>query len=76
MSLRVRWRRSRLGPRLPRVVIPNGEVFTKAVIVNTAYGKRRSEHIVGIGYGDDIETAKQVIRDAVKSSRSLERPCS
>jgi small conductance mechanosensitive channel len=54
-----------------RVVIPNGEVFTKAVIVNTAYGKRRSEHIVGIGYGDDIETAKQVIRDAVKGVRGV-----
>ena len=42
-----------------RVVIPNGEVFTKALIVNTAYEKRRSEHIVGIGYGDDIEEAKK-----------------
>jgi small conductance mechanosensitive channel len=49
-----------------RVVIPNTEVFTKTVTVNTAYDKRRSEHIVGIGYGDDIETAKQVILDAVK----------
>jgi small conductance mechanosensitive channel len=49
-----------------RVVIPNAEVFTKLVTVNTAYEKRRLEHIVGIGYGDDIETAERVIVDAMK----------
>jgi small conductance mechanosensitive channel len=49
-----------------RVVIPNAEVFTKSVTVNTAYEKRRSEHVVGIGYGDDIEAAKRVILDAVR----------
>src|SRR5438128_3051328 len=47
-------------------MIPNAEVFTMAMTVNTAYEKRRSEHIVGIGYRDDIETAKHVILDAVK----------
>jgi small conductance mechanosensitive channel len=54
-----------------RVVIPNAEVFTKSVTVNTAYEKRRSEHIVGIGYGDEIETAKQVILDAVKEVQGV-----
>ncbi len=48
------------------IMIPNAEVFTMAMTVNTAYEKRRSEHIVGIGYRDDIETAKHVILDAVK----------
>lgn len=54
-----------------RVVIPNGEVFTKAVIVNTAYPKRGSEHVVGIGYGDDIALAKQVTLDAVKATAGV-----
>jgi len=48
------------------IMIPNAEVFTMPMTVNTAYEKRRSEHIVGIGYRDDIETAKHVILDAVK----------
>ncbi|MBV9182551.1 MAG: mechanosensitive ion channel family protein [Acidobacteria bacterium] len=48
-----------------RVVIPNSEVFTKALIVNTAYESRRAEQVVGIGYGDDIETAKRVIVKAL-----------
>jgi Mechanosensitive ion channel/McrBC 5-methylcytosine restriction system component len=39
-----------------RIVIPNTDLFTKAVTVNTAYAQRRSEYVVGIGYGDDIDT--------------------
>jgi small conductance mechanosensitive channel len=48
-----------------RVVLPNSEVFTKSLTVNTAYESRRVEHIVGIGYGDDIDAAKRVILDAL-----------
>jgi small conductance mechanosensitive channel len=48
-----------------QVVIPNAEVFTKSLTVNTAYENRRLEHLVGIGYGDDMDTAKQVIIEAV-----------
>lgn len=49
-----------------RVVIPNADLFTDSVIVNTAADKRRSEYDVGIGYGEDIETARAVVLDAVK----------
>lgn len=44
-----------------RVVIPNGELFTNSVMVNTAFENRRLEYDIGIGYSDDIDTAKQVI---------------
>ena len=44
-----------------RVVIPNSELYTNRVIVNTAYPHRRLAVDVGIGYGDDIGTAKQVV---------------
>lgn len=40
-----------------RIVIPNGEIYTHAVTVNTAFDQRRSQYDVGIGYGDDIEEA-------------------
>jgi len=48
-----------------RVVIPNSELFTNSVMVNTAWENRRVEYDVGIGYGDDIDQAKQLIRDAI-----------
>ena len=49
-----------------RVVIPNGQLFTNAVLVNTAFEKRRMEYDVGIGYGDDIELARRVILDVLQ----------
>ncbi len=48
-----------------RVVIPNGELLTNAVTVNTAYAHRRLEYDVGIGYGDDIAQAKKLLLEAV-----------
>lgn len=49
-----------------RVLIPNGELFTNAMRVNTAYASRRSQYDVGIGYGDDLATAQTVFLEAVK----------
>lgn len=48
-----------------RVIIPNGELFTKSVMVNTAFDNRRVEYDIGIGYGDDIATAKRLILETV-----------
>ncbi len=48
-----------------RVVIPNSDLFTQKVMVNTAFSKRRVKYDVGIGYGDDIDRAKAVILEAV-----------
>ncbi len=50
-----------------RIVIPNAELFTNSVTVNTAFDKRRMEYDVGIGYGDDIDHAKQLILEALYS---------
>jgi small conductance mechanosensitive channel len=49
-----------------RVIIPNSSVYTESVTVNTAFGQRRSEYDVGIGYGDDVRRACEVIRQALK----------
>jgi small conductance mechanosensitive channel len=40
-----------------RVVIPNSDIYTSPVVVNTAFEKRRDEIIIGIGYGDDPAAA-------------------
>ncbi len=50
-----------------RIVIPNSELFTNAVTVNTAFEKRRLQYDVGIGYGDNIELAKRLILEAMHS---------
>lgn len=58
-----------------RIVIPNSELFTNSVIVNTAFDSRRLEYDIGIGYGDDIDTARQLMLDAVhETSGVLEDP--
>ena len=55
------------------VVIPNADVYSKAVTVNTAFEKRRSEYAFGIGYGDDIGRATQVILDALATVEGVEK---
>jgi small-conductance mechanosensitive channel len=50
-----------------RIVIPNGDLFTKAVTVNTAYEKRRLQYDIGIGYGDDITRARCIMLDTVRA---------
>ncbi len=51
-----------------RVVIPNSDIYTGGVIINTAHDSRRSEYDIGIGYGDDVGQAARVAVDAVKST--------
>lgn len=58
-----------------RIVIPNSELFTNSVTVNTAFENRRLEYDIGIGYGDDINTAKQLILEAIHETDGvLENP--
>ncbi len=48
-----------------RIVIPNSNLFTNSVTVNTAHEKRRLQYDIGIGYGDDIAHAKRILLNAV-----------
>lgn len=50
-----------------KIVIPNAELFTNSVKVNTAYEKRRLEYDIGIGYGDDIAEAKRIILEVLQN---------
>ncbi|WP_419805515.1 mechanosensitive ion channel family protein [Terriglobus sp.] len=54
-----------------RVVIPNSNIFTEAVMVNTAFPKRRLQYDVGIGYGDDIEHARELMLNALRGSETV-----
>lgn len=47
------------------VVIPNSELYTKRVVVNTAYDTRRLSVEVGIGYDENIADARATILEAI-----------
>ncbi len=42
-------------------------MFTNSVTVNTAFESRRLQYDVGIGYGDDIDRAKELMLEALHS---------
>ena len=54
-----------------RVVVPNTDLFTGLVTVNTAFETRRLEHVIGISYNDDIETAIAVLEDVMRHAPSV-----
>ena len=58
-----------------RAVLPNGDVYTSAILVRTAYKNRRVRLSVGIGYQDSIERARSVIRQVLdKTEEVLNEP--
>jgi small conductance mechanosensitive channel len=54
-----------------RVVIPNAELFTNSVTVNTAFPQRRMEYDIGIGYGDDLEKARAIILTVMQEAEGV-----
>lgn len=53
-----------------RAVVPNAELFTNSVLVNTAFERRRVEYDIGIGYNSDIEEAKRIILDVLQHAEA------
>ncbi|WP_170319808.1 mechanosensitive ion channel family protein [Polyangium spumosum] len=53
------------------VVVPNGEVYTRGMIVRTAYGHRRVRLGVSISYFDDIDVDREVIRGALSRTEGV-----
>lgn len=54
-----------------RVIVPNALIYTDPVIVISAYNVLRSEYDVGIGYGDDIGRAKEILLDVVRATEGV-----
>jgi small-conductance mechanosensitive channel len=54
-----------------RVVIPNGDVYTSAIVVRTAYPIRRVRFTVGVGYPDSLEEGRAVIARAVAGTEGV-----
>jgi len=57
------------------IFIPNGDLSNGSVTNFTTEGTRRVDFIFGIGYGDDLKKAKNVLTDLIKQeSRILNNP--
>jgi len=54
-----------------RVVIPNGDVYTNAIVVRTAYDRRRVRFTVGVGYPESLEEARATIMRAVTGAEGV-----
>jgi small-conductance mechanosensitive channel len=54
-----------------RAVLPNGDVYTNAILVRTAYDKRRVKFTVGIGYPDSIEEARTTIKRVLNETEGV-----
>lgn len=54
-----------------RAILPNGDVYTRAILVRTAYDKRRVRFTVGVGYRDSLEKARSVIHDVVTQTEGV-----
>jgi small conductance mechanosensitive channel len=54
-----------------RVVIPNAQLFTQSVIVNTAFALRRLEYDLDIDPSNNGERAKELILEAISSVQGM-----
>lgn len=58
-----------------RIIIPNGQLSTSAMINYSSEDNRRLEVSIGIGYDDDIEKARQVMQSIIDADeRTLKNP--
>ena len=56
-----------------KVVIPNSQLYTSTMTVNTTYSQRRLEFDVGIGYENNIIDAQQVILSVLKAAPTVSK---
>jgi small conductance mechanosensitive channel len=57
------------------VIVPNGAIYGGTITNYSARNTRRVDMVFGIGYGDDIRKAKEVIKEILdKDSRILKEP--
>jgi small conductance mechanosensitive channel len=53
------------------IIIPNGKLFNEVIVNVTREGKRRLDFEVKLAYAADIDKAKKIILDAIKSTENI-----
>lgn len=54
-----------------RVIIPNAQIYTGTLTVNTAFDLRRSEYDIGIGCNDDWDKAMELMVEAARQCEGV-----
>lgn len=54
-----------------RLIVPNADVYTNAIVVQTAFERRRTTFVVGVGYDADLDEARDVIVGALASVQGV-----
>ncbi|MHC4840871.1 MAG: mechanosensitive ion channel family protein [Planctomycetota bacterium] len=60
-----------LRPDNKRVMVPNGNITSGNIVNYTVEGKLRVDMVFGIGYGDDIKKAKQILQDILNADERI-----
>jgi small conductance mechanosensitive channel len=55
-----------------RIVIPNSDLFVNSVTVNTAAKALRIQTEIRISYADDVDRAKQIIREIMQAAEGIQ----
>lgn len=53
------------------IIIPNGKLFNEVIVNVTREGKRRLDFDVKLAYAADLDNAKKVMLDAIKSTKNV-----
>jgi small conductance mechanosensitive channel len=65
------------SPDNKTIIVPNGKMTGDNIVNYTMKGTRRVELVFGIGYGDDIDKARSIIKEIVdQDERVLKDPAS
>ena len=54
-----------------RVVIPNTDLFTNSVTVNTAFGRRRLDYTITVSFQEDLTRVKHIILNAMNHTAGV-----
>lgn len=60
-----------LTPDKKRVIVPNAQITSSPITNYSAEETRRIDFVFGIGYGDDIRKAKEVMTDVINSDERI-----
>jgi len=60
-----------LTPDNKQVIVPNGAIYSGVITNYSATGTRRIDMVFGIGYEEDIATAKRIIEEILKSENRI-----
>ena len=53
------------------IIVPNGDIYGGPITNNSRRSTRRIDMVFGIGYGDDLKKAKQLLEDIVKADERV-----